>query len=237
MEQSAGIFAPADRPSGSLPANSPCMLPAGGVAAFQIPACSGSPERTSCCSSAAWNASSAAGAVASAAPQVSSPRRPATPRKAARHCEPMEHSAVAAPALANRRQPFKKPTGSFRLGLSRCRGLTAARSESPMLTLTQNILILIAAMTLSLLFMLVTNHFWPAKERYAREDLIGWQLNILGSTYAVILGIMFFTVWTDFRGANMNADLEASALRNVYRIAQGLPPEQRLRLQTQTRAY
>jgi hypothetical protein len=117
------------------------------------------------------------------------------------------------------------------------RDLTAARSESPMLTLTQNILILIAAMTLSLLFMLVTNHFWPAKERYAREDLIGWQLNILGSTYAVILGFMFFTVWTDFRGANMNADLEASALRNVYRIAQGLPPEQRLRLQTQTRAY
>jgi hypothetical protein len=106
-----------------------------------------------------------------------------------------------------------------------------------MLTLTQNILILIAAMTGSLLFMLLTNHLWPTNERYAREDLIGWQLNILGSTYAVILGFMFYTVWTNFTAADLNVDLEASAVRNVYRLAAGLPDVQRLRLQQQSRAY
>jgi Protein of unknown function (DUF4239) len=106
-----------------------------------------------------------------------------------------------------------------------------------MLTLTQNIFILIAAITGSLLFMLATNHFWPTNERYAREDLIGWQLNILGSTYAVILGFMFYTVWTNFTAAEVTTDLEASALRNVYRLASGLPEEQRTALEQQTRAY
>lgn len=106
-----------------------------------------------------------------------------------------------------------------------------------MLTLTQNILILIGVLTLSMLFMLAMNHFWPMKERYAREDLIGWQLNILGSVYAVILGFMLFNVWSTFSTTELNVGLEANALRNVYRLAAGLPEEQRRRLQTQARAY
>jgi Protein of unknown function (DUF4239) len=106
-----------------------------------------------------------------------------------------------------------------------------------MLSLTQNVFILIAVMTAAVLLMVLANHFWPARERYAREDLIGWQLNILGSTYAVILGFMFYNVWTTFAGCELNADLEANALRNVYRIAQGLPDAQRLQLQAETRAY
>lgn len=106
-----------------------------------------------------------------------------------------------------------------------------------MLTLTLNILILIGVLTLSMLFMLVMNRFWPMKERYAREDLIGWQLNILGSVYAVILGFMLFNVWNTFSVTQLNVGLEANALRNVYRLAAGLPEEQRLKLQTQARAY
>lgn len=68
-------------------------------------------------------------------------------------------------------------------------------------------------------------------------DLIGWQLNIIGTTYAVILGFMLYTVWTDFGSANLNVDLEASALRNVYRLAEGFPEQQRLQLQAQARSY
>ncbi len=69
------------------------------------------------------------------------------------------------------------------------------------------------------------------------NDLIGWQLNILGTTYAVILGFMLYTVWTDFGSAIFNVDLEASALRNVYRLAEGLPEQQRVQLQLQARSY
>jgi Protein of unknown function (DUF4239) len=106
-----------------------------------------------------------------------------------------------------------------------------------MLTLTQNIIILIVTMTGSMLFMAALNRLWPREKRQVHNDLIGWQLNILGTTYAVILGFMLYTVWTDFGSANLNADLEASALRNVYRLAEGLPEQQRVQLQLQARSY
>jgi hypothetical protein len=106
-----------------------------------------------------------------------------------------------------------------------------------MLTLTQNIIILIVMMTGSMLFMAALNRLWPREKRQVHNDLIGWQLNILGTTYAVILGFMLYTVWTDFGSANLNVDLEASALRNVYRLAEGLPEQQRVQLQLQARSY
>lgn len=89
----------------------------------------------------------------------------------------------------------------------------------------------------AMLFMAVLNRVWPQEKRQVHNDLIGWQLNIIGTTYAVILGFMLYTVWTDFGSANLNVDLEASALRNVYRLAEGLPDAQRIKLQDQCHAY
>jgi Protein of unknown function (DUF4239) len=106
-----------------------------------------------------------------------------------------------------------------------------------MLGLTQNIVILAIVIVASMLFMAALNHLWPREKRQAHNDLIGWQLNIIGTTYAVILGFMLYTVWTDFGAANLNVDLEASALRNIYRLAEGLPEQQRAVLQSQARSY
>jgi hypothetical protein len=106
-----------------------------------------------------------------------------------------------------------------------------------MLTLTQNILILVFMMSGSMLFMAALNRIWPREQRQVHNDLIGWQLNILGTTYAVILGFMLYTVWTDFGAANLNVDLEASALRNIYRLGEGLPDPQRIQFQSQARVY
>ena len=49
----------------------------------------------------------------------------------------------------------------------------------------------------------------------------------LGTTYGVILGFMLFTVWSDFRGAEVNANLEASSLLTVSRIGAELPSPER----------
>src|ERR1700729_2369501 len=106
-----------------------------------------------------------------------------------------------------------------------------------MLTLPQNIVILISMMAGSMLFMAALNRIWPRERRQVHNDLIGWQLNIIGTTYAVILGFMLYAVWTDFGSANLNVDLEASALRNIYRLAEGLPEQQRTQLQLQSRSY
>jgi hypothetical protein len=105
------------------------------------------------------------------------------------------------------------------------------------LSLTENIVIAVLVMALALAFMALVNRLWPADERYAKEDLIGWQLNILATTHAVILGFMLYTEWTNFTAAQLNAELEASALRNVFRLAEGLPQPARARLEEQSRAY
>jgi hypothetical protein len=106
-----------------------------------------------------------------------------------------------------------------------------------MLTTTQNFIIVVLTVSASLLFMAGLNRIWPWEKRHAHNDLIGWQLSILGTTYAVMLGFMLYTVWTDFAAADLNADIEANALVNVYRLAEGLPDAQHQQLQTLARSY
>jgi hypothetical protein len=106
-----------------------------------------------------------------------------------------------------------------------------------MLTLGDNILIVIGVMAVSMLYMVALNHYWPSKDRYAQEDMIGWQLSILATTYAVILGFMFYTEWTTFTSVKLNVELEASALQNLYRVSDGLPEDSRVALQAQAHAY
>jgi hypothetical protein len=106
-----------------------------------------------------------------------------------------------------------------------------------MLTFTQNVVLFLGTIIGSITFVAGLNHFWPREKRVIHNDLIGWQLGILGTTYAVILGFMLYTVWTNFSDATLNVDLEANALRNVYRLAEGLPHEQRAELEKECRDY
>lgn len=106
-----------------------------------------------------------------------------------------------------------------------------------MLSLGQDLAVLIATLVASLLFMVLLNKVWPQERRRVNNDLIGWQLTIVGTTYAVILGFMLYTVWTTFGAAQLNSDLEADALRNVYHLAEGLPEPQRTQLKQLSRDY
>src|ERR1700729_3687434 len=105
-----------------------------------------------------------------------------------------------------------------------------------MLSLTENILIVILTMAASLLFMVGLNRIWPVTKRHSQNDLVGWQLSVLGTSYAVTLGLMLYTGWTNFTAAYLNAEMEANALRNIYRLAEGLP-QQRERIEMLVRPY
>ena len=106
-----------------------------------------------------------------------------------------------------------------------------------MLNFPQNLIFFFGALIGSVLFMRILDRIWPREKRVAHNDLIGWQLGILGTTYAVILGFMLYTVWTNFVDATLNVDLEANSLRNVYRLAEGLPAAQRTALEQECREY
>jgi len=106
-----------------------------------------------------------------------------------------------------------------------------------MLTFAQNLVLVASTVIGALLFMTALNRIWPWEKRRDHNDLIGWQLSVLGTTYAVILGFMLYTVWTNFGAADLNVDLEANALVNVFRLAAGLPEPQRSQLRQLARSY
>src|ERR1700735_4111821 len=82
-------------------------------------------------------------------------------------------------------------------------------------------------LAVSMLAVAVLNRVWPISHRKLVNDVTGWQLGILGTTYGVIIGFMLYTVWNDFHVAEINANLEASSLLRVSRIAEGLPSPER----------
>jgi hypothetical protein len=93
------------------------------------------------------------------------------------------------------------------------------------------------ALVAALFLVALLNRFWPIPNRKVINDVTGWQLGILGTTYGVILGFMLYTVWTDFRTADVEVNLETSSLLNVHRIAAGLPEPQREAMQALTVKY
>lgn len=105
------------------------------------------------------------------------------------------------------------------------------------MTVSQNIAVVALTVLASLLAMAVLNRVWPREDRRVYNDIIGWQLSILGTTYAVILGFMLYAVWESLGAAALNVDSEASGVIDVYRLSEGLPEPQRTQLQRLARDY
>jgi hypothetical protein len=96
-----------------------------------------------------------------------------------------------------------------------------------MFSYSQSAFFVAASLAVSMFSVAVLNRLWPISSRKLVNDVTGWQLGILGTTYGVILGFMLFTVWNDFRAAEVNTNLEASSLLTVSRIGAGLPSPDR----------
>lgn len=106
-----------------------------------------------------------------------------------------------------------------------------------MLTNWQDIYLIVVSMALAITSLIVLNVVWPARQRRVHNDIIGWQVSVLGTIYAVMVGFMLYAVWTNFQMAEINADGEANALVNMCRIADGLPDASRNQIQTLAAQY
>ena len=106
-----------------------------------------------------------------------------------------------------------------------------------MLNTLEDILVILACVSGSLLCIWLLQRFWPSSQRRTHNDIIGWQVSVLGTTYAVIIGFMLYAVWTSFQSAEMNANDEANCLVNVFRLADGLPAMQRVAVHQLVREY
>ena len=101
----------------------------------------------------------------------------------------------------------------------------------------QNIYLVVLWITLSITCLVLLNTFWEPSRRSVHNDVIGWQIGILGTIYAVMVGFMLYAVWNNFQTAETNANNEANNLVNLYRAADGLQEPQRDVLQQSARAY
>jgi hypothetical protein len=106
-----------------------------------------------------------------------------------------------------------------------------------MLSLFENLMVVLVVVGLSVMLFVVMDKVWPWDKRHQHNDVTGWQLGILGTTYAVILGFMLYAVWTEFDNATQNVELEANSLTNLYRLADGLPEASRIEVQKLAREY
>lgn len=92
-----------------------------------------------------------------------------------------------------------------------------------MLTTLGSILIILAIVVGSIAFLAILNWLWPNEQRRQHNDIVGWQLAIIGTIFGVIIGFLLFIVWTKFQDARSNVGAEANALVNLSRISSGLP--------------
>ena len=90
----------------------------------------------------------------------------------------------------------------------------------------QNIAIIATTVAASAAFLRLVHRVWHSELRRQHNDLIGWHISVLGSTYAVIVGFMLYAVWTNFEIAQNNAEAEANCLVSVVRSSRGLIPAQ-----------
>jgi hypothetical protein len=106
-----------------------------------------------------------------------------------------------------------------------------------MLTYFESGFAIALSMVAAMLVVAVLNRVWSVHSRKMINDVNGWQLGVLGTTYGVILGFMLYTVWGQFRGAEVDASLEAASALNVFRIAVGLPEPQRDQMRELAKEY
>jgi uncharacterized protein DUF4239 len=101
----------------------------------------------------------------------------------------------------------------------------------------ESIVIVVLMVGGSVAFLGLLRRIWPTEQRVQHNDLIGWQVTVIGTTYAVIIGFMLYAVWSTFELADGNAEAEANSLLNVVRAAQGLPAGEKQKIEDLGRQY
>jgi hypothetical protein len=86
-------------------------------------------------------------------------------------------------------------------------------------------IVIVACVLSALAFLyLVTRSPSAASARKESNDFTGAVVAVIGTTYAVILAFMLSGVWNMFQQAEANAEQEANALVNIWRISEDIDP-------------
>lgn len=96
--------------------------------------------------------------------------------------------------------------------------------------------IAIPAATIAL-FHVILRRFVKPEHLAPHHDVAGFLVAIVGVLYAVVLGFVVVTVWTNFDNVQRTADVEAGAVADTYAFATLLPEPPRTRVEAMLAAY
>ena len=90
---------------------------------------------------------------------------------------------------------------------------------------------------LSVVGLLVVRRLLHSKNLISSHDVGGYLLSVVGTMYAVILGLIVVDAMGRFQEARQTAERESNAVADVILLSNQFPPEQRTRIQTLALAY
>jgi Protein of unknown function (DUF4239) len=106
-----------------------------------------------------------------------------------------------------------------------------------MLSYGMAVVVVLAWVGVSLGLLTILRRLWPVEGRQAHNEIVGWQISVIGTIYAVLLAFMLYNVWENFRAARVNMEQEANRLVTLYRVAEGFPESDRAAVQKTAREY
>ncbi|HEY1577614.1 MAG TPA: hypothetical protein VGF82_11155 [Terracidiphilus sp.] len=106
-----------------------------------------------------------------------------------------------------------------------------------MLSYFQSMLVVLLCVAFVLGLTMLLNREMEDRLRRRTNSVNGWQLSILGSIYAVLLGFMLSDAWLAYQKANDDLRSEAAAALTIYRSSALLPADCALPLRSAIRVY
>ncbi|HLH02299.1 MAG TPA: DUF4239 domain-containing protein [Bryobacteraceae bacterium] len=106
-----------------------------------------------------------------------------------------------------------------------------------MLNALESSLIVLASMLSATACLFAYRRYWLRNNRHQLNDIIGWQISFLATTYAVIVAFMLADVWNNYRAAQANSESEANALINLYRSSGALSRPQNGEIRSLAKQY
>src|SRR5262249_47607196 len=100
-----------------------------------------------------------------------------------------------------------------------------------------SIAIIVGCILSALLVLALLRHYWKPATRLAHNDVVGPNVSVIGTTYAVLIAFMLSGVWNNLQVATLNAEQEANSLVNIFRFAYQLPSASRAKIHELARAY
>jgi hypothetical protein len=100
-----------------------------------------------------------------------------------------------------------------------------------------DVVIIVACVIAALAFLFLVTRTSAAHARKESNDFTGAVVAVIGTTYAVILAFMLSGVWNMLQQAQANAEQEANALVNIWRLGGNIQPDLAHQMRTLCQRY